>query len=135
MMETLFDQPPVIAPPLTSLTFDGPAFDESKDSARLSGQIERVWNAMKDGQWRTVDQIVALTGDPANSVQAQLRHLRKPRFGSYLVERRRATESGLWQYRVGGRGEGVPKHATCAHCEVLEVEIERLRRIINGRQS
>jgi hypothetical protein len=132
MTMSLFDQPVVIEPPLPA-RFNGPAYDESKDYARLTGQIERVWNAMKDGQWRTVDQIVMLTGDPANSVQAQLRHLRKPRFGSYLVERRRVTESGLWQYRVGGRGEGVPKPSTCSHCSELEAEIDRLQRIINGR--
>jgi hypothetical protein len=134
-METLFDQPLVTEPPLESVKFDGPAFDDLKDAARLTGQIARVWDVMKDGRWRTVEQIVSLTGDPANSVQAQLRHLRKPRFGSYLVERRRVTENGLWQYRVGGRGEGVPKHATCAHCPELEAEIDRLQRIISGMRS
>lgn len=41
-------------------------------------------------------------GDPAASVSAQLRHLRKPRFGGFVVEKRPRgdRERGLWEYRL-----------------------------------
>lgn len=54
---------------------------------------------MSDGVWRTLDQISEVTGDPPASVSAQLRHLRKPRFGAYLVEKRYVSR-GLFEYRV-----------------------------------
>ncbi len=36
------------------------------------------------------------------SISAQLRHLKKPQFGSYLLEKRRRgkLKSGLWEYRL-----------------------------------
>jgi hypothetical protein len=57
---------------------------------------------MRGHEWRTLEEIRALTGEPAASISAQLRHLRKPRFGSYRVEKRnRGSEShGLFEYRV-----------------------------------
>jgi hypothetical protein len=54
---------------------------------------------MKDGQWRTLEQIADMTGDPTPSVSAQLRHLRKPRFGSHTVDRRHVG-GGLYEYRL-----------------------------------
>jgi len=82
--------------------FDGPAYDPGLDQGRLSGQIKRVFDLMKDQSWRTLADIQAATGDPEASISAQLRHLRKPRFGSHIVEKRRKGEktSGLWQYRL-----------------------------------
>jgi hypothetical protein len=115
----LFPMPPT--PPSRSDHFDGPEYDVSRDDVRLTGQIEVIWRFMTSHEsWCTVDQIVNRTGYPANSVQAQLRNLRKPRFGSYLVERRRVTESGLYEYRVGEKGAGRPQKALCANCARLE---------------
>ena len=112
--------------------FDGPDCD-AIDQARLTGQIERVWRVMSDHQWRTVNQICRSTGDPAPSVLAQLGHLRKAKFGAFLVERRRATDTGLYEYRVGEKGEGTPQHKRCLGCESRDAEIERLQRIIASR--
>lgn len=66
---------------------------------RLSIQRERIKDLMLDGNWRTLNQISDETGDPSPSVSAQLRHLRKPRFGGFRVDRR-YLERGLYQYRV-----------------------------------
>jgi hypothetical protein len=55
---------------------------------------------MKGGQRRTLNELADLTGDPHTSVSAQMRHLRKPRFGSYTVERRRRGDGGLYEYRL-----------------------------------
>ena len=58
---------------------------------------------MHDGRWRTLDEIASTTGDPPASISAQLRHLRKRRFGAHVVERqaRGDRSHGLWEYRVG----------------------------------
>lgn len=87
---------------LEPVHFDGPAYSSQHDQARLTGQILRVFDAMKDSQWRTLDEIVGLTGDPHASISAQLRHLRKPRFGGHTVERRHRGDKarGLFEYRL-----------------------------------
>ena len=86
--------------------FDGPVYDPAKDQKRLSTQHFYVKWLMGDGKWRTLDEIsVCLEMQyggkfPPASVSAQLRHLRKPRFGSYIVEKRRRRDAGLWEYRL-----------------------------------
>jgi hypothetical protein len=98
--------------------FDGVDYTHSKDYERLSGQLKEIYGLMSDGQWRTVEKIEKSTGYPANSIQAQLRNLRKERFGAYLVERRRITESGLYEYRVGEKGASPKKNNSgcCKNC-------------------
>lgn len=80
----------------------GPAFVPEIDGTRLLDQHHRVKGLMLDTDWRTLNEITALTDSPAASVSAQLRHLRKPAFGGYTVEKRRrgAPPNGLWEYRV-----------------------------------
>ncbi len=82
--------------------FDGPAYDPEFDHARLTGQMGRIYELMADGCWRTLREIADVTGDPAASVSAQLRHFRKPRFGRHTVERqiRGEREGGLYEYRL-----------------------------------
>jgi hypothetical protein len=82
--------------------FNGETFDGELDADRLLGQLDRVRAACLDGAWRTLDEIGALAEAPPASVSARLRDLRKPRFGSFLVERRRRGDpgSGLFEYRV-----------------------------------
>lgn len=84
--------------------FDGPAYSPGEDDVRLTEQIARVFNALNGKGWKTVAEIAAETGDPEPSVSAQLRHLRKPRFGGWNVERRKR-ESGkhLHEYAIHGR--------------------------------
>ena len=95
----LFPARPAFVHPLR---FNGPAYDPDKDAARLTGQIKRVYDLMQDGKWRSLAEIEAGTGDPQASISAQLRHLRKPRFGGYAVdrERRDGDGGGTWIYRV-----------------------------------
>lgn len=84
------------------IRFDGPAYSREHDQARLTGQIQRVFDVMKDARFRTLDEIHELTGDPHASISAQLRHLRKARFGSHTVKRRyRGDRSrGLYEYQL-----------------------------------
>jgi len=84
--------------------FDGPDYNPALDDERLTKQIGRVYDIMKDGSWRPLDGIQWAiehrfnTKDPLTSISAQIRHLRKPRFGGYNIERKR--EGNLWLYRM-----------------------------------
>ena len=80
--------------------FSGPAYDPLVDRERLTKQHARVLDLMRDGHWRTLQEIASTTGDPEPSIGAQLRHLRKPRFGSYVVTKRRRP-AGTFEYRLG----------------------------------
>jgi hypothetical protein len=79
--------------------FNGSDYVPERDDVRLKGQILRVWNVVQDSKWRTLREISNLTGDPEASISAQLRHLRKPRFGAHTVEKE-YVNNGLFKYRV-----------------------------------
>ena len=80
----------------------GPAYDPVLDGPRLSNQLERVRKCLEAGGWMTLGELRERTGDPEASISAQIRHLRKPRFGSHtIVKQRRGCETaGLWEYRL-----------------------------------
>ena len=84
---------------LKTARFEGPD-DNAQDFDRLCGQIRRIYDLMKDGCWRSLGEIEMETGDPQASVSAQLRHLRKQRFGGNQVDKRRRDGSGTWEYRL-----------------------------------
>ena len=87
--------------------FDGAVYDPALDHDRLSKQLGRVFALIRDGQWRTLRDIAESTGDPESSISAQLRHLRKARFGSYTIDRRRTTATGAtYEYRLRLPGDG-----------------------------
>jgi hypothetical protein len=59
--------------------------------------------------WLTLDELAKLTQYPAASISAQLRHLRKPEYGGYAVEKRpramgkvlRGEDFGtVWEYQL-----------------------------------
>lgn len=80
--------------------FDGSNYVPSRDKKRLRSQQLKIIQLMKDQKWRTLDQISEKTGGlPQASVSAQLRHLRKIKFGAHTVEKRHLGE-GLWFYRL-----------------------------------
>jgi hypothetical protein len=90
--------------------FNGPDYKPEADHSRLTKQIRRIFDCMRDGEWRTLGEIEAQTGDPQASISAQLRHLRKRRFGSFIVEKQRRGEEayGLYEYRVLPPSENNP---------------------------
>ena len=79
--------------------FNGSDYVPGRDDHRLTGQILRIVSCMADGQWRSLADIEAITGDPAASISAQLRHLRKRRFGGHTVNKEYLGE-GLWVYQL-----------------------------------
>ena len=78
---------------------DGVTFDEARDKARLNRQAAAVYDVMRDSRWRTLQDIANLTGEPAPSISARLRDLRKARFGGFQVEREYISD-GIWHYRL-----------------------------------
>jgi len=82
--------------------FDGDDYVDKRDRRRLKGQIKRVYELMVDGDWRTLNEISNHTDDPEASVSAQLRHLRKERFGGHTVNRRHRgdVKRGLYEYQL-----------------------------------
>lgn len=84
------------------MRFNGSDYLHARDARRLAKQHDRVREAMADGEWRTLSEIAALTGDPVASISAQLRHLRKERFGAHQVDKRcrGSSRSGLFEYRL-----------------------------------
>ncbi len=87
---------------LKTARFEGPV-DGRLDFDRLCGQLKRIYELMIDRKWRSLAEIELETLDPQASISAQLRHLRKPRFGAHFVEKRRRDESGTWEYQVRRR--------------------------------
>jgi len=51
--------------------------------------------------WRSLEQLADTVGEPATSVSAQLRALRRPEYGGYQIEKHWSRELREWQYRLG----------------------------------
>lgn len=77
---------------------------EARDCDRLCGQILRIYDAICDGRWLTLAEIHQTTGDPEASISAQLRHLRKYRFGAHQIDKRRRNDGNQWEYRLNNGG-------------------------------
>src|SRR5215831_4572061 len=79
--------------------------------------------------WLTLDELAKLTQYPPASISAQLRHLRKPRFGGFGVEKRQRDSGKLlrgedygtvWEYRLRRRIRRIPAQAAkCSASETL----------------
>lgn len=82
--------------------YDGPCFDPKLDGERLKKQSGRVFHVLNFGDWVTLREIEELTGDPQSSISAQIRHFRKPCYGSHIIEKRRRGDPsrGIWEYRL-----------------------------------
>jgi hypothetical protein len=62
--------------------------------------------------WLTLSELAAITRYPAASISAQLRHLKKPQFGKFALEKRMRDKADIlsgnahgvvWEYRLGRR--------------------------------
>jgi len=79
--------------------FDGHDYDHGRDCIRLTGQLERVFECLSDGEYKTFDDIRVVTGDPVTSISAQIRNLRKDKFGGHTIDRMHCG-NGLYKYRM-----------------------------------
>ncbi len=53
--------------------------------------------------WATLSEIEEMTGVHETCVSVNLRHLRKTRYGSYIVDKRHRENIGTYEYRVRER--------------------------------
>jgi hypothetical protein len=84
----------------TTPAFDGATFEPEQDQERLTGQLATVREYMLAIRlWCSLAELHGVLRIPEASISARLRDLRKPKFGSYLVERRRRSP-GTFEYRV-----------------------------------
>ena len=88
--------------------FHGSDYDPKLDGKRLSGQMLRVFEYMRNGKWYTLHEISSSINEPESSVSAQMRNLRKDRNGKHTIEKRRRGEpkNGLWEYKL------IPNHSS-----------------------
>ena len=102
----------------TSLTpFNGSDYDHGRDAPRLTDQMNRVFNVLSDKRWHTLEEIAAITGDPTPSVSAQIRHLRKARFGGWDIQKIHQ-HGGLFSYRFTGE-KTTPASESTENCAPL----------------
>jgi hypothetical protein len=104
----------------------GPDYDTMIDGKRIHHQRDRIRLYMLGKQWVTLKEASTTLGYPEASVSAQLRHLRKPKHGSHMVEKRRrplvdGSPGGTWEYRMHGPGtheheDGSVTRKGCGHC-------------------
>ena len=92
-----------------SVYFDGETYEPEHDKIRLTGQLGRVYQTLQDGQWHTLEGIAEKHRtrghtDSLQGLSARLRDLRKPRFGSHTIERKRL-HGGTWVYRLVQKGQ------------------------------
>ena len=83
--------------------FNGAVYDPYYDDDRLTKQLGRVWSALwSTKKYQTLEELADKTNDPPASISAQLRHLRKERFGSYIIDKQPRGErgAGLWEYKL-----------------------------------
>ena len=83
----------------------GPAYDKKIDGKRINNQMEKIKQYMLGCEgWKTLFEIEQSTGYSQASISAQLRHLRKKKFGEYNVSKKRreynGEEKGTWEYSV-----------------------------------
>ncbi len=79
--------------------FDGDDYVSERDKPRLTLQIHQVRMYMEGARWLSVKEISAELNHPEPSVSAQIRNLRKEKFGSRIVERR-YQGNGLYEFRL-----------------------------------
>lgn len=84
---------------MTDLRFNGPDYVPKRDKSRLTRQHNIIMELMSDGVFRTLRTIELYTNQPQASISAQLRHLRKARFGSHTVNKRHIS-NGIFEYQL-----------------------------------
>lgn len=109
----LFELPERDGPNLAEsrLKFEGPEEDAGgRRERRLGEQLGTIFRVIRDGEWRTLAEIAEKTSYPAPSVSAQLRHLRKPHYGAFIVEKRHV-RNGVFEYRLALDEIGKPRRS------------------------
>lgn len=86
--------------PQLAIDFDGATYDAAQDKERLSSQLRKVRALMYDLREHTLEELASYAQCSVASASARIRDLRKPRFGAFIVHRRRIGK-GVFGYRLG----------------------------------
>ena len=81
--------------------------DPASNPDRMSTILGRTFETMRDGQWRTLSDIEAITGDDAKKIASRLRDLRMTRYGGYSIDTQQVS-AYVWKYRLNNVGTVVP---------------------------
>ena len=92
---------------MRQLTFEfkGEGYDSKYDKKRLITQLQRVYDMMRDSEWRSLkeisDTLTLIYGNrfPEASISADLRSFRRASHGSSIVERKNEGH-GLFLYSL-----------------------------------
>jgi len=79
--------------------FDGADYNPERDGARLSKQLQKIYDLMKEGRWWTLRELEDATNYPQASISASIRNFRKDKFGGHTVEREYVT-NGIYKYKL-----------------------------------
>jgi hypothetical protein len=69
--------------------------------------LYKLLSVVKDGKWRTIKQLSDATGNIPTAASANMRNLRKAKYGGYIIERRHLG-NGLYEYRMALDEDGNP---------------------------
>ena len=83
----------------TDAKFDGDDYQHDRDFDRLKGQILDIYQVIRNGHWYTLSGLAKITKHPEASISAQLRNLRKPKFGGYTILSEHIGH-GLYKYKL-----------------------------------
>lgn len=81
------------------MKFNGADYQPKRDNKRLENQHKHIKEFMSDGVYRTLSEISQQLGYPESSISAQLRHLRKARFGGHTINKTYIS-NGLYKYQL-----------------------------------
>ena len=79
--------------------FDGDDYQTERDKPRLTDQLQNIKLHMENKGFVRVSDIARKFGYPEPSVSAQIRNLRKERFGSRTVTRR-YRGNGIYEFKL-----------------------------------
>ena len=91
--------------------------------------------------WLTLRELSRLTGYGEASVSAQLRHLRKPECGAFLIDKRcrrgriagrGAGHGAVWEYRLRRRGRTPATRPTWATPAVMLGVVRAARQVVDA---
>ena len=80
--------------------FDGAHYEPTLDKERLTTQLKAIHDCLSWVTWATVDELHETTGFPHASISAQLRNMRKDRFGGLPVVGRYRDGTRTFEYKL-----------------------------------
>ena len=88
--------------------------EKKRNLARVPIKTQRellrdvMLRAKECGAWLTLSELSAITRYPAASISAQLRHLKKPQFGNFSLEKRTREKGDIFFGQCARSCVGVP---------------------------